>query len=196
MPDTQSSKMPVSTPPSPAVLRFRGLDLQAMTELQLRNIDAIRQMVELIFDSARTITERQVAFFNTAAKKTAAASGRSDVLLDPTAIFERQNEAYRELFGALADQAGELAEVTSKCCTAVMHDASPITDDIAKGETPDGTVNHAGCCGGKGKKVAAKPEKNKTGSAAAKTAAKQPDKPGTTVAAGKAADGYKPHPVL
>ncbi len=193
MPDTNSSKMPVSTTPSPAVLRFRGLDLQAMTELQLRNIDAIRHMVELIFNSAQSITERQVAFFNTAAEKSAATTGGSDALLDPATIFERQNDAYRDLFSALADQAGELADVTSKCCSAVMHEASAITDDVAKGETPDGkTGNHAGCCGGKGKEVAAKPENKTAGSAVAKTTAKRAG----TVATGKAADEYKPQPEL
>ena len=62
MPDTSKST-------NPAVLRFRGLDLEAMTALQMRNIDAIRRMANLIFDSTQTITERQAAFFRTSTEQ-------------------------------------------------------------------------------------------------------------------------------
>ena len=43
---------------------------------------------------------------------------------DPKALFERQAEAYRDLFGALASHVGELAEITSKCCAGLVHEAS------------------------------------------------------------------------
>ena len=51
MPDAPSSEMP-----DPATLRSRALDLEAMTAMQMRNIDGLRRMVNLIFDSTQKIT--------------------------------------------------------------------------------------------------------------------------------------------
>ena len=62
MPDTSSSQSP-----TPALLRFRGLDLEAMTALQMRNIDAVRRMANLMLDSTQEITERQAAFLKAGA---------------------------------------------------------------------------------------------------------------------------------
>lgn len=199
MPDTDSSKTPVSkTPvsetsdskaPGPAVLRFRGLDLEAMTALQLRNIDGIRRMAELIFDGALSITESQAAFFKTGAEKTAAISAGGDAPLDPAAIFDRQNQAYRELFSALATQAGEFAEMTSRCCTGLVQEPSGKPADTGKGENPAAQkAERAGCCGGKGKTAVATADSTANARTAARSAAKH--------AAKKAADSYKPQPGL
>lgn len=150
MPDTPSSEMP-----SPAVLRFRGLDLEAMTALQMRNIDAIRRMANLMFDSTQAITERQAAFFKASADRMGGAFESEDGLSDPKAIFERQTEAYRDLFGALATHAGELADITSKCCAGLLEEATGSTIDLPMHESrTEQPAKQAGCCCGPNKEAA------------------------------------------
>lgn len=90
MPDTYLSE--------PPVIRFRGLDIEAMTALQMRNIDAIRRMANLMLDSIQAITERHAAFLKAGADQINAKFERAEGASDPKAIFERQPEAYRDLF--------------------------------------------------------------------------------------------------
>ena len=168
MPDTPSSEMP-----SPAVLRFRGLDLEAMTALQMRNIDAIRRMANLMFDSTQTITERQAAFLKASADQMGGAFESEDGLSDPKAIFERQTEAYRDLFGALAAHAGELADITSNCCADLLQEATGNTIDLPMHESRTAQpAKKAGCCCGPSNEVA----ENKVDRPAAKSRTKQPAK--------------------
>ena len=149
MPDTPSSEMP-----SPAVLRFRGLDLEAMTALQMRNIDGLRRMANLMFDSTQTITERQAAFFKTRTEQMGGAFESEDGLSDPKAIFERQTEAYRDLFGALAAQAGELADITSECCASLVEEATANMIDLPMRESStEQPAKRAGCCCGPSKET-------------------------------------------
>lgn len=119
MPDTSSSQ-----PPNPAVLRFRGLDLEAMTALQMRNIDAVRRMANLMLDSTQEITERQAAFLEASAGQMNASLANGEEAPDPKTIFERQTEAYRDLFGAFVAHVGELGEITAKCCAGLVHEAT------------------------------------------------------------------------
>lgn len=110
--------------PNPAVLRFRGLDLEAITALQMRNIEAIRRMVNLLLDSTRTITERQAAFLKASSDQVNAALERGDDVSDPQDTFERQAEAYRDLFEALATHVNELTEITANCCAGLVQEAA------------------------------------------------------------------------
>lgn len=168
MPDTSSSKMP-----SPAVLRFRGLDVEAMTALQMRNIDAIRRMANLMFDSTQAITERQAAFIKAGADKMGGTLESEDGLSDPKAIFERQTEAYRDLFGALATHAGELADITSKCCASMVEEATGNMIDLPMRESrAEQPAKMAGCCCGSSKEAAG----NKVDRPTAKSRTKQPAK--------------------
>lgn len=129
MPDTSSSQSP-----NPAVLRFRGLDLEAMTALQMRNIDAIRRMANLMLDSTQAITERQAAFLKAGADQMNATFESGDGASDPKAIFERQTEAYRDLLGAFVTHVGELGEITSKCCAGLVHEATGNLVDLPTAE--------------------------------------------------------------
>lgn len=119
---------------NPAVLRFRGLDLEAMSALQLRNIDAIRRMTNMMFDSTRTITERQAAFLKASTEQMNAVLEGGDSESDPQTIFERQAEAYRALFNTLATHVGELNEMTARCCTGLLQEASGNIMDLSAGE--------------------------------------------------------------
>lgn len=176
MPDTSSSQSP-----NPAVLRFRGLDLEAMTALQMRNIDAIRRMANLMLDSTQAITERQAAFFKASADQMGGAFESEDSLSDPKAIFERQTEAYRDLFGALATHAGELADITSKCCASLVEEATGKMIDLPMRESRTAQpAKNAGCCCGPSKEAA----DNKVDRPSAKSRTKQPAKEG--LAASKA----------
>lgn len=173
MPDTPSSEMP-----SPAVLRFRGLDLEAMTALQMRNIDGLRRMVNLMFDSTQTITERQAAFFKASAKQMGGAFESEDGLLDPKAILERQTEAYRDLFGAFATHAGELADITSKCCAGLVEEATGNMIDLPTRESrTEQPAKRAGCCCGPSKEAA----ENEVDRPIAESRTKQPSKKGLAV---------------
>ena len=117
MPDTSKST-------NPAVLRYRGLYLEAMTALQMRNVEALRRMTNLMFDTTEAVTRRQAEFLESRAHHIGAAFEPGEGPPDPNALFERQTEAYRDLFGALASHVGELAEITSKCCAGLVHEAS------------------------------------------------------------------------
>lgn len=128
MPDTSSSQSP-----NPAVLRFRGLDLEAMTVLQMRNIDAIRRMANLMLDSTQAITERQAALLKAGADQMNATFEIDDGAPDPKAIIERQTEAYRDLLGAFVIHVGELGEITSKCCAGLVHEAAGNLVDLPRG---------------------------------------------------------------
>ncbi len=168
MPDIPSSEMP-----SPAVLRFRGLDLEAMTALQMRNIDAIRRMANLMFDGTQAIAERQAAFFKASTEQMGGAFESEDGLSDPKAIFERQTEAYRDLFGTLASHAGELADITSKCCGDVVHEATGNMIDLPLRESnTEQPAKRAGCCSSPSKETA----ENKVDRATVKSSTKQPAK--------------------
>lgn len=140
MPDTSSSQSP-----NPAVLRFRGLDLEAITALQMRNIDAVRRMANLLLDSTQAITERQAAFLKAGADQMSATFENGDGASDPKAIFERQTEAYRDLFGAFVTQIGELSEISSKCCAGLVHEATGNLVDLPTGENrTEPTAKRAG----------------------------------------------------
>ena len=153
MPDTSKST-------NPAVLRFRGLDLEAMTALQMRNIDAIRRMANLMLDSTQTITtqtitERQAAFLKAGAGQMNATFESGDGASDPKAIFERQTEAYRDLFGAFVTHVGELGEITSKCCAGLAHEATgKLTDRPTRESRTEQPAKMAGCCCGPSKDAA------------------------------------------
>lgn len=114
----------VAQSPSPAVLRFRGLDLEAMIALQMRNIEAIRRMANLMLDSAGAITERQAALLKSGVTRMNATGECKRDTARPQAIFERQTEASRELVEALATHAGALVEIASKSCAGQTDEAA------------------------------------------------------------------------
>lgn len=150
MPDTTSSKLP-----NPAVLRFRGLDLEAMTAQQMRNIDGLRRMANLMFDSTQTITEHQAAFLKASAERMGGAFESEDGLSDPKAILEHQTEAYRDLFAALTAHAGELADITSKCCAGLVEEATGNMIDLPMRESrAEQSAESVGCCCGPSKEAA------------------------------------------
>ena len=113
-----------SKPTNPAVLHYRGLDLEAITALQMRNVEALRSMTNLMFDTTEAVTRRQAEFLKSRVDQMSAAFEPGESASDPKAFFEWQAEAYRDLFGALASHVGELAEITSKCCAGLVHEAS------------------------------------------------------------------------
>lgn len=191
MPNTSSSKMP-----SPAVLRFRGLDLEVMTAQQMRNIDAIRRMANLMFDSTKTITERQAAFFKASAEQMGGVFESEDGLSDSEALFERQTEAYRVLFGALARHVGEFADITSKCCAGLVQEATGNTVGlpVREGRTEQ-LANRAGCCCGPSKEAARNTVDRAIGESRSRTAPGSPLNPHGWVHRTRAIDLFAMHPV-
>jgi hypothetical protein len=117
MPDTSKST-------NPAVLRFRGLDLEAMTALQMCNVEALRRMTTLMLDTTEAITRRQAEFLKSRLDQTNTAFEPCEGELDPKALFEQQADAYRDLFGALVAHVGELGDITSKCCAGLVHEST------------------------------------------------------------------------
>ena len=82
---------------NPAVLRYRGLDLEAMTALQMRNVETLRSMTNLMFDTTEMVTRRQAEFLGSRADHISVAFEPGEGASDPKALFERQVEAYRDL---------------------------------------------------------------------------------------------------
>jgi len=117
MPDTSKST-------NPAVLRFRGLDLEAMTALQMRNVEALRRMTNLMLDTTEAITRRQAEFLKSRVNQTNTAFESREGASDAKALFEQQAEAYRDLFNALASHVGDLGEITSKCCAGLVQEST------------------------------------------------------------------------
>jgi hypothetical protein len=144
-----------------------------MTALQMRNIDAIRRMANLMFDGTQAIAERQAAFFKASAEQMSGAFESEGGLSDPKAIFERQTEAYRDLFDTLATHAGELADITSKCCGNVVKEATGNMIDLPMREShTEQPAKSAGCCCGPSKEAA----ENEVDRATVKSGTKQPAK--------------------
>lgn len=170
MPDTPSSELP-----NPAVLRFRGLDLEAMTAQQMRNINGLRRMANLMFDSTQTITEHQAAFLKASAGRMGAAFESEDGPSDPKAILEEQTKAYRDLFGVLTAHASELADITSKCCAGLVEEATGNMIDLPRHESrAEQPAESTGCCCGPSKQAV----QNKVDRPNVKSFAKQPVKEG------------------
>lgn len=125
---------------NPAVLRYRGLDLEAAIAVQMRNVEALRRMTSLMFDATETVTRRQAEFLRSGIGQMATVldSGEAGAS-EPQAIFERQIEAYRDAFGALASHAGDLAEITSRCCAGLVHETTEaVMTNGAGSASPEG----------------------------------------------------------
>ena len=131
MPDKMSSDIPNAAGMlNPAVLRFRGLDQEAMIALQMRNIEAVRRMAKLMLDSAETITECQTAFFKTRVDEINAGLEREEDASDLNALVERQTKVCCNALDALAEHAGELTEIGSKCCANLIQEAAGTMVDL------------------------------------------------------------------
>ena len=149
MSDTPSPEMPGT-----AALHSQALDLEALTAQQLRNIDELRYTANLMFDSTRSIAERQAAFFKAYAQQSGGAIESEGGLLDKIAIFEQQTEAYHDLSGALAAHAGELADIASSCCSSPMEEATGNMSNLLMRESrSEQPVESAGCCCGPSNEV-------------------------------------------
>ncbi len=126
---------------NPAVLRYRGQNLEAMTAMQMRSLDAMRRMVNLMLDSTQSITERQTEFFKSSVDLMNATHEKNDEAADPQEIFKRQTVAYQDLYDSLSDHVAELAKVTSKCCAKMANEAVEVI-----GEQPDSSGQKSCCC--------------------------------------------------
>ncbi|MAL80448.1 MAG: hypothetical protein CMN55_15305 [Sneathiella sp.] len=169
---------------NPAVLRYRGLDLEAMTALQMRNVETLRSMTNLMFDTTEMVTRRQAEFLGSRADHISVAFEPGEGASDPKALFERQVEAYRDLFDALANHVGELAEITSKCCAGLVEEATGNMIDLPTRESPtERPEKKAGCCCGPSKKAV----ENEVESPIAESRTKQPANEG--LAASKTGTG-------
>ena len=122
MPDTSKST-------NPAVLHYQGLDLEALTTLQMRNVEALRNMTTLMFDMTEAVTRRQADFFASRIDQMSAPFEAGKGISDPQAFFESQILAYRDLFEDIASLAKECAEITSQCCAGLLHEANRVTTD-------------------------------------------------------------------
>lgn len=130
----------VAQSPSPALLRFRGFDLEAAITLQVRNIEEIRHMANLMADSAVALVERQAALVKSPAVEMNASDKCKQDMSHEETILERQTEASRELIEVLATHVGALVDITSKCCAGPADEAAEsMTGALAKTAGADDT---------------------------------------------------------
>lgn len=122
MPDASKST-------NPAVLHYRGLDLEALMALQMRNVEALRNMTTLMFDTTEAVTRLQAEFFGSRIDQMSGPFEAGKGISDPQALFERQILAYRDFFEEIASHARECAEITSQCCAGLLHETSRVTTD-------------------------------------------------------------------
>jgi len=125
---------------NPAVLRYRGQNLEAMTAMQMRSLDAMRRMINLIFDSTQSITERQTEFFKSSVDQINGTYKENSDAVDPKIIFEQQTATYQELCELLASHVVGLTSEASKCCVKMANEAVE-----AIGEEPD-VAGQQTCC--------------------------------------------------
>lgn len=145
MPNKKSSEIPNAAGNlNPAVLRFRGLDQEAMMALQIRNIEAVRRMAKLMLDSAEAITECQTAFFKTRFGEINAGLEREEDASDLNALVERQTKVCCNTLDALATHAGDLTEIGSKCCSDLLQEVAGSVGDMPAGETGKTSTAKAG----------------------------------------------------
>lgn len=127
-------EIPSSALPNPAVLRFQGLDLEAMAVIQLRNIQTMRRMANLIFDCNEAVTMRQIEFLKAEAAKFDPAWDPGEAMSDPKQTFARQTVVYSELLDRLSAEIAGLAEITSRCCSGLVREAASNMVEFPKGE--------------------------------------------------------------
>lgn len=129
---------PKSETTNPAVLRYRGLDLDAVTAIQMRNIDALRRMSNLLCDSFGAMTTRQAQFLETHMEQMNAALESNDASVEPKALIERQTQLYREMFDALTAHVGGCAEIVCKCGADLIQEATASLADLPGTESSGG----------------------------------------------------------
>lgn len=116
--------MPKETEPvriNPTVLRYRGLDLEALTSIQMRNIEMLRRMSALLFDSVEMVAARQMAFLESTQDQAGRLFDVGDTMPGSAEAFgERQAAIHRELFESITKHAGELTEITARCCGGMI----------------------------------------------------------------------------
>jgi len=116
--------MPKETEPArinPTVLRYRGLDLEALTSIQMRNIEMLRRMSTLLFDSVEMVAARQADFLKSTQDQVGRLFEAGDTMPGSAETFaERQSAISRELFESITRHAGELTEITARCCGGMI----------------------------------------------------------------------------
>ena len=116
--------MPKETEPArinPTVLRYRGLDLEALTSIQMRNIEMLRRMSTLLFDSVEMVAARQADFLKSTQDQAGRLFEAGDTMPGSAEAFaERQSAICRELFESITRHAGELTEITARCCGGMI----------------------------------------------------------------------------
>lgn len=99
---------------------FREVDLEGVANQQLRNIDAMQGIVNLMLENTRTVTECQAQLLRASAASINAALEPQDERADPSAMFERQTKVYRDLVETFAAHFGQLSEIGCKYCVDVI----------------------------------------------------------------------------
>lgn len=106
---------------SPTVLHYRGLDLDAFAAIQMRNIEMLRRMSVLLLDSVEMVAARQIDFLKSTQDQTGRLFDTGDTPPDAGESFgERQTAIHRELFESMTKHAGEITEITARCCGGMI----------------------------------------------------------------------------
>jgi hypothetical protein len=121
--------MPKVTEPlriNPTVLRYRGLDLEALASIQMCNIEMLRRMSTLLFDSVEMVAARQTDFLKSTQDQAARLFEAGDAIPGSAEAFgERQAAIHRDLFESITKHAGELTEITARCCSGMVEQFVP-----------------------------------------------------------------------
>lgn len=114
-------KTPESVRTNPTVLCYRGLDLDALTSIQMRNIERIRRMSTVLFDSIEMVAARQIDFLKSTGDQARTLFDAGEAKPGAAMAFgERQAAIHRELFATVTKHAGELTEIATRCCGGMI----------------------------------------------------------------------------
>lgn len=125
---------------NPAVLQYRGQNLEAMIAMQMGSLDAMRRMINLMFNNIQSITERKAEFVKSSVDQINDTYKERNDTTDPKVILEQQAVVYQELCGLLANHVVGLTSDASNCCAKMANEAVKIT-----GEQPD-IPHQKSCC--------------------------------------------------
>lgn len=139
MPDTRSAQTDSSQPLSPAVLRFRGLDIDAFAAQQIRNIDMMGRAMELMLDSTKEISRHQAEFLKLHMNQFGGAGHSGELADEPVLVFEQQAKIYQDFFSALAEHLGKCAEVACGCGRGLIQEVSENVAHLAAEAGADNT---------------------------------------------------------
>jgi phasin family protein len=97
-----------------ATFKLPQVDLQALSELQSRNVDAVLQASQVLAEAGQAMARRQIEFATAAVEDAVKASQQVFEAKSPEASIATQIDVAKATYGRIAQAAKEFADLVGK----------------------------------------------------------------------------------